>query len=153
MQLKTHIQYAYRARYVPTVAQFNAWARAALEGSRQRTLELGIRIVAARESARLNGQYRKQPQATNVLSFPYAKMPLTPQLSYCFLGDLVICAPVVRREARTVGKDLASHWAHMVVHGILHLRGYDHGNPAEAAAMEGFETRILHRLGFADPYA
>lgn len=155
--LRLLIDVRYRARYIPAPAQLRQFAAAATDAS-SRKLELGIRVVGAAESARLNGRYRGKPYATNVLSFPYAAMPdptgarTKAQVSPCFLGDLVLCAPVIRAEARAQGKDLAGHWAHMVVHGILHLRGYDHSSKTEAVRMEGLEARILRRLGFANPY-
>ena len=102
--------------------------------------------MAAAEARRLNREYRGRDYATNVLSFPYSDKPLC--------GDVVICAPVVAREARAQGKDVRAHHAHLLVHGLLHLRGYDHERgPREAARMEARERAILSRLGFPDPYA
>ena len=122
---------------------------------------LGIRIVDEDESAELNHTYRDKPGPTNVLSFPF-DMPDLPaalaateneEIPTKLLGDLVICAPVVAREAAEQGKPLPAHWAHMVVHGVLHLLGYDHLDKAEAAEMEGLEQRLLAELGVGDPYA
>ena len=109
--------------------------------------ELGIRLVASAESARLNSQYRGKKGATNVLSVRYPA-----PVNRCLQGDLVICAPLVRREARAAGKAEVAHWAHLVVHGILHLRGFDHQTDRAAARMEALETRLLQGLGFGNPY-
>jgi probable rRNA maturation factor len=117
--------------------------------------ELGIRVVGAAESRRLNARYRGKDKPTNVLSFPPAPLPARTspaQASPRPLGDLVICAQVVRAEARAQRKHLRAHWAHLVVHGALHLIGYDHQRAAEAARMERREVAVLRRLGFADPY-
>ena len=102
-----------------------------------------MRIVGLAEGRRLNQRFRKRNYATNVLSFPYGGGS----------GDVVLCQPVIAREARAQGKSLRAHYAHLVVHGVLHLRGYDHLRKADAARMERAEIRILRRLGFADPYA
>jgi len=134
----------------PSAGSLRRWARAALSGVRRRSVAIGIRIVGAAESRTLNRRYRGKDKPTNVLSFPF---DAPPGARSDVLGDLVICAPVVRREARTEHKDEQAHWAHMVVHGILHLRGYDHGKPRDAVDMEAREVRILRRLGFQNPYA
>jgi probable rRNA maturation factor len=120
------------------------WARLAAGG---RDGELGIRIVGAAEGRALNARWRGRDRPTNVLSFP-AAASLRPRQ----LGDLVVCAPVVAREAREQGKALAAHWAHMIVHGTLHLLGFDHVRAADARRMEGRERALLARLGIADPY-
>ena len=112
-------------------------------------LELVIRIVDEAESRVLNHQYRGKDKPTNVLSFPFEAPPGVPCDQ---LGDLVICAPVVEREALEQNKALEAHWAHMVVHGVLHLMGYDHQNGEQAERMENFEIEILARLDFPDPY-
>ena len=101
-----------------------------------------LRVVGARESRQLNNKYRKKLRPTNVLSFPYGAGS----------GDVVLCHPVIRKESRRQGKTLRAHYAHLVVHGVLHLRGYDHVTRPEAARMERREIAILRRLGFADPY-
>ena len=108
-----------------------------------------MRIVGPAESRALNRRFRKKDQPTNVLSFPYDDPALGGKH---VLGDVVICAAVVRREAREQGKRLAAHWAHMVVHGVLHLLGFDHMRPADARVMEVRERAILSRLSFPDPY-
>ena len=109
--------------------------------------QLSIRIVNEAESAELNAHYRHKQGATNILSFP-----VPPGLPELLLGDLAICAAVVAREAQEQNKSADAHWAHMTVHGVLHLKGYDHEEPAEADAMEALERRILGQLGYADPY-
>jgi probable rRNA maturation factor len=134
----------------PSTAAIRRWARAALAGVRRRRVGVNVRIVGAAESRRLNARYRHRDKATNVLSFPYEAPP---GAKSDLLGDLVICAPVVRSEARVYDKPETAHWAHMVVHGIMHLRGYDHENAEEAAVMERREIRILRTLGFPNPYA
>ena len=133
---------------VPGEAELGRWAAAALAGRRDGA-ELAIRIVDEAESARLNATYRHKQGATNVLSFP-AELPAAVPLP--LLGDLVICAPVVTREAREQGKAPAAHWAHLVVHGCLHLLGYDHEQEAEAEEMESLEREILAGMGYPDPY-
>lgn len=136
------------SRQVPGHDQVQRWAEAALEQCR-RELELSIRIVDEAESAQLNETYRHKPGPTNVLSFP-ADLP--PELELPLLGDLVICAPVVIREAQEQSKPPEAHWAHMVVHGCLHLIGYDHVGDSDAEEMETLETGILIGLGFPPPY-
>jgi probable rRNA maturation factor len=149
MTLRVDIQVA-TATALPTRASLRRWARAALAGVRRRHVAVTLRIVGKRESARLNARYRRKDKPTNVLSFPFEPPPGTRS---DLLGDIVICADVVRREARAQRKPERSHWAHMVVHGILHLRGFDHQNDKEAAVMESREARVLGDLGFPNPYA
>jgi probable rRNA maturation factor len=120
----------------------------ALDGE-QASVELLIRIVGEDESGKLNRRFRGVNRPTNVLAFP---LDLPIGLPYRHLGDLVICAPVVRREARAQGKPEQAHWAHMVVHGVSHLLGYDHGDEAGAQVMEQREIRLLAQMGFANPY-
>jgi len=144
------VGYATSRRGVPAPVSFRRWVEAALKGARRRkATEVAIRIVDADEGRALNLQYRGRDYATNVLSFP-ADLP--PDLNLPLIGDLVICAPVVAREAAEQGKKPADHWAHLTIHGTLHLLGYDHIEEAEAEAMEGLETRVLAGLGIADPY-
>ena len=149
--LSLSVGYAAPRAGVPSSASFRRWVEAALRGARRRkATELSIRIVDAREGRALNRDYRGKDYATNVLSFP-AELP--PGVALPLIGDLAICAPVVAREAAEQGKAPRDHWAHMTVHGVLHLLGYDHQEDAEAEAMEALETRILAGLGIADPYA
>ena len=148
--LELDLQIASQARQLPSAAQFRAWCEVAL---RQRTAdsELTIRLVDEAEGRELNHSYRHKDYATNVLSFP-ADVP-DELLDIPLLGDLVICAPVVEREAGEQGKSLEAHWAHLVIHGCLHLLGYDHIEEAEAEEMEALERTLLAELGHPDPYA
>jgi probable rRNA maturation factor len=141
-RLDLAVQYACRREGLPLRADFARWARAALTGGGQ----VAIRLVDEQEGRTLNSEYRGKDYATNVLSFPYEAEPL-------LMGDLVICPAVVAREAAEQGKPLAAHYAHLTVHGMLHLRGWDHENEGEAQAMEDEERKILAALGYPDPYA
>lgn len=138
---RIEVQRTVAARGIPSPARLRTWAQAALAAERG---ELTLRIVGAAESRRLNRQYRGKDKPTNVLSFGYDTSGV--------LGDVVLCAPVIAREAGEQGKTPAAHWAHMVVHGVLHLRGLDHIRRADAKVMEGRERAILARLSFPDPY-
>jgi probable rRNA maturation factor len=147
--LQVEVQYAIKnIREVPTKTYFSRWAEAAMEGETETGLV--IRIVDKEECSALNSAYRGRSGPTNVLSFPYEAPP---QIEMSYLGDVVICAEIVEREAAEQQKECFSHWAHMVIHGILHLRGYDHQTEAQAAAMQSREARIMVGLGYADPYA
>ena len=148
-QLELEIQYACDPAGLPGERDFRAWTLAALQAC-QAPVELVIRVVDQAEGRDLNRRYRGRDQATNVLSFPF-QAPAGIESHH--LGDLVICAPVVEREALEQRKPARDHWAHMVVHGTLHLRGYDHQSEREAGEMEALERRILQELGIADPYA
>jgi probable rRNA maturation factor len=142
VRLALVVQYAVSARTLPPRAALRRWARAALDGAAAVT----IRFVGTREGQRLNARFRDRNYATNVLTFVYDDgLPLA--------GDLVLCAPVLRREAREQGKELADHIAHLVVHGMLHLQGFDHATSRAAGVMERRETAILAGLGIPDPYA
>jgi probable rRNA maturation factor len=138
------IQRASRAAHVPADARLRAWARAALS----RPAVVTIRYVAEAEARRLNREFRGRDYATNVLTFVYDDAPRGR-----LAGDVVICAPVVAREARAQGKPVLAHHAHLLVHGLLHLQGFDHEREDEAARMERRERTVLGRLGFPDPYA
>lgn len=140
-QLDFSLQLASAHADLPTPAQFKRWVRAALRIDTHVT----IRIVDAEEGRQLNKYYRGKDYATNVLTFPIAEEPV-------LMGDIVICAPVVTQEAMEQAKDLLAHYAHMTVHGVLHLHGYDHEVDAQAALMEAMEITILQSLGFANPY-
>ncbi len=150
MKIKLAIQNASASSRVPAKADVTHWAAAALEGRRKRA-RLSLRILDEEESADLNGRYRGKAGPTNVLSFPFEAPPGLPN-PLSLIGDLAICAPVVEREALEQGKSLEAHWAHMVVHGVLHLLGHDHLDEVEAQEMEALETRILEELGFPAPY-
>jgi probable rRNA maturation factor len=133
---------------VPEDAQLERWAKAALEPGRDE-VELVIRLVDEAESQQLNRDYRGKDKPTNVLSFPFEAPDVVP---VSLIGDLVICVPVVAREAEQQQKALTAHWAHMVVHGVLHLQGFDHQTEPEAERMESREREILQCLNFPDPY-
>jgi probable rRNA maturation factor len=135
------VQYAITARGAPSEDDFRAWAGSALAHDARIT----VRLVGLAEGRALNRAYRGKDYATNVLSFVLNDSPP-------YAGDLALCAPVVAREAREQGKNLAAHYAHLTVHGVLHLQGYDHENGRAAKNMEALETRILRRLGYPDPY-
>ena len=144
------VGYAVPRAGLPAPASFRRWVSAALQGARRRKpAELAIRIVDADEGRALNRDYRGKDYPTNVLSFP---AELSPGLRLPLIGDLAICAPVVLREAVEQGKAARDHFAHLTVHGVLHLLGYDHIDHRDAEAMEALETRILASLGIADPY-
>lgn len=149
MTLELDLQIALDMPGLPTEADFRHWAAAALASADYpKNAELTIRVVNEAESTALNETYRHKQGPTNVLSFPFEAPP---EVETPLLGDIVICAPVVLREAVSQGKTLAAHWAHLVVHGVLHLLGYDH-DEAQAEAMESLEIRILAGLGYPDPY-
>jgi probable rRNA maturation factor len=143
-RLALAIQRASRMKGLPPDAKLRAWARAAT----RRFAEVTLRIVGEAEGRRLNRAHRGKDYATNVLTFVYESAPRAP-----LAGDIVLCAPVLAREAKAQGKTLEAHCAHLVVHGLLHLQGHDHEADADAVAMERGERVILRRLGFADPYA
>ena len=135
---KVEIQFAVSRRGLPSAAALRRWARAASP-----SIEVTLRIVGSREGRRLTRLYRRSDRATNVLSFSYGARK----------GDVVLCHPVIARECRAQGKSLRAHYAHLVVHGMLHLRGLDHEDRRAAARMELEEIRILRRIGFGNPYA
>ena len=144
------LQIASNATNLPTEAQFMAWVNAAIAGRTYKT-DLTIRIVDEAEGAELNLKYRNKQGATNVLSFPEDDA-LDPEFDFPLLGDIVICAPIVAKEAAANGKDLSAHWAHIVVHGTLHLLGFDHINKQEAIEMETLETALLLQFNYPPPY-
>ena len=133
---------------LPTEQQIQQWANAAVRAETVEP-EITVRIVDEAESHQLNLTYRGKDKPTNVLSFPFE---CPDEVELPLLGDLVICRQVVEREAQEQGKPLTAHWAHMVVHGSLHLLGYDHIEEDEAEEMESLESQIMRSLGFADPY-
>ena len=148
--LDLSVSYALPRKGLPAPASFRKWAEATLQ-ERLRRVDLAIRLVGEREGKALNRHYRGKDYATNVLSFP-AELPEEVKVKMPVLGDIVMCAPVIAREAREQGKDLPAHYAHLTVHGILHLLGWDHENDREADAMETLEREILATMGFDDPY-
>ncbi len=142
-KLALSVQYASAAAHLPTRPQFRRWMKAALQQDAQVTL----RVVDEAEGRELNKAYRGKDYATNVLTFVYDDVPAP------LCGDVVLCAPVVAREAQEQHKALLAHYAHLVVHAALHLQGYDHEDAREAEAMEALETALMAKLGYADPYA
>jgi probable rRNA maturation factor len=158
--LQVEVQFAARRPWVPAPAALRRWARVAHVAARGRAhrgrgttaapaAALCLRIVGKAASRRLNAAYRGQDKPTNVLSFPASA---TERALGASIGDLVICATVVAAEARVQGKALAAHWAHMVVHGVLHLHGFDHETARGARVMEDLEVEILRGFGYQDPY-
>jgi probable rRNA maturation factor len=146
--LAVDVSYAARRPWVPRRAEFGAWAAAALGGTAG-PVSLSVRVVGAARSRRLNLAYRRKAAPTNVLSFAGAGRTPDGRLH---LGELVICAPVVASEAARAGIAARAHWAHLTVHGVLHLRGHDHERDAEARRMIAMEIQILDQLGFSNPY-
>ena len=140
-KLALTVQYSVESEGLPTRSQLRTWVRAAL----QCDSDVTVRLVGAEEGRALNQRHRGRNHATNVLTFTYSE---TDPLS----GDIALCVPVVAREARRQRKDPQAHYAHLVVHGVLHLQGYDHEKAADARFMEAVETEIVTRLGYADPY-
>lgn len=147
---KIMVQRATRKAITPASTQLRLWAKAALR-EQIKAAELTIRIVSTQEMTTLNSTYRQKAGPTNVLSFPFDAPPEMED-EIRLLGDIVICADVVNLEAIEQGKTHAAHWAHMIVHGTLHLLGYDHEQETDAIIMEAQEVEILHSLGFSDPY-
>ncbi|MGY6216324.1 rRNA maturation RNase YbeY [Methylolobus aquaticus] len=144
--LELELQLATDCQSVPSREDFQRWSAAAVA---QADAELVIRVVDRDESADLNSRYRGKAGATNVLSFPF-NVPegVVTEL----LGDLVLCAPLVAEEAAAQGKTMEAHWAHLTIHGVLHVQGYDHQSPDEAEIMEAKEVAILAQLGYPNPY-
>ncbi len=148
MNLELELQIATQQDSIPSKESFIIWSKSALRDERKQA-EIVIRLVDEDEIQGLNRQYRGKDNPTNVLSFP-SNLPEV--VDSDLLGDLVICVPVVVREAQEQGKPSEAHWAHMVVHGVLHLLGYDHQDEEDAQTMERLETEVMAGLGFQDPY-
>jgi probable rRNA maturation factor len=142
------VQFASEANELPGRAQIRRWVAAALE----HPVEVTVRIVDAAEALALNQEYRDKAYVPNVLTFEYGEIGQDQSGSGVLGGDVVVCAPVVEREAHEQGKSLSSHYAHMVIHGVLHLQGYDHIEPADADIMESREAAILKRFHISNPY-
>ncbi len=149
MSVEVDVQYAATGEGMPEPGEIVGWVQAAVAGRRDNA-ELSVRVVDEAEITVLNHRFRGQDRPTNVLSFPVGDMP---GMEVSLLGDVVVCAPVVRRQAREQRKSERAHWAHMVVHGTLHLLGYDHVTPADAEEMEQIEKAVLDSFGYKDPYA
>ncbi|MDZ7749824.1 MAG: rRNA maturation RNase YbeY [Halofilum sp. (in: g-proteobacteria)] len=143
-----------RRRASPNPRTCARWAEAALAAVERPGAAITVRIVAEQEGRALNRDFRGRDYATNVLSFAFPEVPpeAAAELGAPYIGDLAVCAPVVAREAGEQGKTPRAHWAHMVVHGVLHLAGHDHHEAEQAARMEALERRVLAGLGFPDPY-
>ncbi len=141
IKLSLAVQYACATQGLPTRSQLRRWVRAAQE----RDAQIVVRIVNEAEGRELNKNFRGKDYATNVLTFVYND-------SDVLHGDVVLCAPVVKHEAREQGKELSAHYAHLTMHAVLHLHGYEHENKADARHMEMRETAIMRKLGYADPY-
>lgn len=148
--LQLDFQNAWAGPHLPDEMLVRRWLDVALR-ARQAPCEVTVRIVGEAESRRLNRDYRGIDRPTNVLSFPFESPPCVDDAA-SLLGDLVVCAPVVEREAAAQGKPREAHYAHMVVHGALHLHGYDHASDEQASQMETRETEVLRQLGYPDPY-
>lgn len=146
--IDVEVQYAVTDELLPTKNDIKRWAVAAI-GDRMTHAELTVRLVDEAESTQLNENFRHKQGSTNVLSFP---MECVEGIGLPLLGDIAICAQVVEREATAQNKEVVAHYAHMVVHGVLHLLGYDHIESEQAEYMEKLETEILGRLGYPDPY-
>lgn len=144
------IQYAVNQELAPDAASLQLWATEAMQQALT-SAEVVIRIVDINEMTELNTTYRHKTGPTNVLSFP-ADLPPEIELETTILGDIIICAEVVNREAHEQHKPIEAHWAHMVIHGIFHLLGYDHINDDEATIMESHEIKVMQALGFPNPY-
>jgi len=149
MPLKIDLQLAMSDDNIPDRTKFQSWVDAAADACRCDNMALTIRVTDAAESAELNDRYRSKTGPTNVLSFPFEDPP---GMHANVLGDLVICAPVVQNEADEQHKSSDAHWAHILVHGVLHLCGYDHIDQSGADEMESLETSIITGLGFPPPY-
>lgn len=147
MKAEIDVQVATVFSPLPAESELCLWAQTALRDLTE--AELTLRLVDSEESHKLNSRFRGKSQPTNVLSFP-AELP--PGLDIPLLGDVVICAPLVNEEAAVQGKSLQAHFAHLVIHGVLHLQGYDHQDDQQAAEMEALEVELLNSLGFANPY-
>lgn len=153
--IEVDLQWGIPEQALPSLAQCTQWVAAALlDEWANKPVCIGIRIVSEDESQALNRDYRHQDKPTNVLSFPFEAPPFLDEMDdpIPYLGDLAICAQVVAQQAEAQHKTPESHWAHMVVHGTLHLQGLDHVDEAEAEAMEALEIELLNKLGYPNPY-
>ena len=153
--VRIDIQIASDTGELPDEDQFRSWVASAMQAANVNNageFEISLRLVNEDESRDLNNRYRQQDKATNVLSFPYDALDGLPEEAIRPLGDLVICTPVVVREASQQHKAIRDHWAHMVIHGTLHLLGYDHEEEAQARTMETLETDVLREFGIENPY-
>lgn len=148
MLLKLNLQNNSRTKKIPSKIEFRRWIKQVLTKSTQ-TTEITIRIVDAAESQALNKEYRHKNKPTNILSFPFVAPP---GITTNILGDLVICAPIVKQEAIEQHKKITAHYAHLTIHGVLHLLGFEHDTAKHAKIMENLEIQYLEKLGFKNPY-
>jgi len=149
MAYQIDIESNSKSQQIPALAKLEGWISAALQSQEFEDAEVSVYIVDEEEGQELNAQYRGKEYPTNVLSFP---ADIAEEVGIPLLGDLVVCAPVVEREAQEQGKALQAHWAHMLIHGTLHLVGFDHIEDDEAETMEALETQIVTGLGYPAPY-
>ncbi len=153
MKVLVDVQQACNDDTIPETEIIDAWVTRAVEAAgTSHDVEVSVRIVDAEEVRALNREYRDRDKTTNVLSFPAGPLAGLPDDAPTLLGDIVVCASVVDSEAAEQGKTVANHWAHMLVHGTLHLLGFDHQDETEAAGMEALETQVLTEHGLSDPY-
>jgi probable rRNA maturation factor len=148
MSIEINLQIISNEKNIPTKTEFKRWIKAALPKNKT-PIEITLRIVDAEEMQALNNYYRGKNKPTNILSFPFV---VPAGIETPLLGDLVICAPLVKQEAQKQQKTIAAHWAHLTIHGILHLLGYDHESAKNAKIMEDLEIKYLQNLGFKNPY-
>ncbi len=147
--MKINLQIATQEKNIPSASLFKSWVKAALQGKKQK-FEVTIRVVDEPEIIELNKKYLHKKTPTNVLAFPFQAPP---GIKIPILGDIVICAPIANKEAIEQKKSIKAHWAHLTIHGILHLLGYDHSTQKDAKKMEALEIKILKKLGFPNPYS
>ena len=151
--MEIEVQIASQASDIPSTEDIRRWVEGAIDATETAdSRDVSVRVVDEDEMRTLNREYRDQDKPTNVLSFAAGDVEGLPPGEASVLGDVIICADVVRREANEQGKSVADHWGHMIVHGILHLTGHDHMSESEASEMEQLEKEILAGLGIADPY-
>ncbi len=148
--MNVQVQLAVHDNAVPETPTIVSWVNSALQATPHHLTEITVRVVSKSEMLNLNSRFRGEKTPTNVLSFPSEKIP---DIEIGISGDIAVCAEVVRSEAVEQNKTLDAHWAHMMIHAVLHLCGYDHINEREAAIMETLEAQVLDKLGFADPYS
>ena len=155
MEIILDLQNVVDSKQIPDLSKMKKWVSKTLENlnANFNQPEITIRVVSLAESQELNHQYRDKNQPTNVLSFPFEVPEMIPVEDFAeFLGDLVVCEDIIVQEAKEQKKSLESHWAHMIIHGLLHLVGFDHITAKDAEEMEGIEVKVLAELGFANPY-
>lgn len=147
--VKLDLQIKSKLSSIPKTALFHKWLNAALSATNHNKCELTIRVIGISAMAKLNEQYRRKSGPTNILSFPFVAPP---KIKTDLIGDIIICAPLVKKEAQQQNKPENNHWAHLTIHGVLHLLGYDHKKTKDAVKMEQLEINILQSLGIRDPY-